>query len=205
MRPIPELSLTTAARNCKSPMIGKHRWVSDNCLNLSRTAAGSPGKNWGWHSTQISWTPVSCNHGPKDGSIKVETEILISRTWPAGSAFRKKGRSASTPSGETSKMARLPVRSAMWVTAGMISSGRQTKAIRGARCSTTKSRPPRQRQTLGPLIFQRLSVEAISLVGFDPGFLDQKVDRLVVLQAPAHLHIMILPFGSDNFIEVVGG
>jgi hypothetical protein len=48
--------------------------------------------------------------GPKDGSIKAGAEILISLTWPAGSAFRKKERSASTPIMEKSKMALLPVR-----------------------------------------------------------------------------------------------
>ena len=72
-----------------------------------------PWKNWGWHSTQILWTPVSFNNCPKDGSIKAAAEILISLTWPAGSAFRKKERSASTPIMEKSKMALLPVRCAI--------------------------------------------------------------------------------------------
>ena len=81
--------------------------------------------------------PCFLQDRPKDGSIKAEAEILISLTWPAGSAFRRKERSASTPIVEKSKMARLPVRCAIWDTGGMISSGRQTKAMMGTRCSAT--------------------------------------------------------------------
>jgi hypothetical protein len=47
MRPIPEPSCKIAARRCKSPMIGKHRWLFDNSLNLCRKVAGLPGNNWG--------------------------------------------------------------------------------------------------------------------------------------------------------------
>ena len=42
--------------------------------------------------------------------MKAEAEILISLTWPAGSAFRKKERNPSAPIMEKSKMALLPVR-----------------------------------------------------------------------------------------------
>ena len=94
------------------------------------------------------WTPVAFKNCPKDGSIKAEAEILISPAWPAGSAFRRKERSASTPIMDKSKIALLPVRCAIWVTGGIISSGRQTNAMIGTRCSAKLSRPPFQRVTL---------------------------------------------------------
>lgn len=129
-------------------MIGKQRQSCANCLNRCRKAEESPWKNRGWHSTQIFWTPVSCNNCPKDGSIKAGAEILISLTLPAGSAFRKKERSAATAIVEKSKMDLVPVRWAIRVTGGIISSGRQTNAIIGTRCSANMLRPLFQRETL---------------------------------------------------------
>src|SRR5665647_2685522 len=93
-------------------------------------------------------TPVSCSNGCHDGSIKAGAEILISRTEPAEPAFAKAKESASTSSREKSKMALLPVRCAIWVTDGVISSGRQTKAMIGFRCSSKMAIPPLQRDTL---------------------------------------------------------
>jgi hypothetical protein len=90
-------------------MIGKHRWLFDSSLNLCRKAAGLPGNNWGWHSTQIFWTPVFFRNRSKDGSIKAGADILISLTWPDGSADRKEKPSPSALIAEKSKMARLPV------------------------------------------------------------------------------------------------
>jgi hypothetical protein len=61
--------------------------------------------------------------------------------WPAGSVFRKKERNSSIPIMEKSKTALLPVRSAIWITDGVISSGRQTKPMIETRCSATISNP----------------------------------------------------------------
>jgi hypothetical protein len=89
----------------------------------------------------MSRTPVSFRYRPKDGSIKAGTEILISLTWPAGSVFRKKEHNPSTPIMEKSKTALLPVRWAIRITDGVISSGRQTKPMMETRCSATLSGP----------------------------------------------------------------
>ena len=77
---------------------------------------------------------VSCSSRLKDGSIKVAAEILISLTCLAGLALRRKECNPFAPIFEKSNMALLPVRAAIWITDGMISSGLQTKAMMGIRC-----------------------------------------------------------------------
>ena len=139
MRPIPEQAFKISARRSRSPTIGKQLWVPDNSLNRCRTVEISSPKNWGWHSTQIFSTDVSCSNRLKDGSINVVAEILISLTCPAVSALRRKECNAFAPIIEKSNMALLPVRAAIWITDGMISSGLQTKAMMGIRCSATMS------------------------------------------------------------------
>ena len=68
---------------------------------------------------------------PVDGFIRAAAEILISLTWPAGSAVCRNECSASAPIVEKSKSARLPVRCAISDTGGLISPGLQTKAMMG--------------------------------------------------------------------------
>jgi hypothetical protein len=127
-----------------------------------RRAEGSPGKNWDWHSTQRLRAPVSFRNRPTDGFIRAEAEILISLTWPAGSAAYNNECSASAPFVEKSKMARLPVRCAISDTGGLISPGLQTKAMVGApqpKCPDLRGNTRRLRDAE----LQRLSEYAISL------------------------------------------
>jgi hypothetical protein len=102
----------------------------------------------GWHSTQTFSIPASCSNCCKEGFIKAAAEILISRTGPVAAALLKATPSPATVDAEKSKIALLPVRAAIPVTGGIISSGRQTNAMIGIRCSGKISMSPLQRDTV---------------------------------------------------------